>query len=182
MTFPPVSTSYLTPRGEPRPVLVVGPALGTSAAALWGACAVELAGSFDVLGWDLPGHADSPPANETFSLAELASAVLGAIDQALDERNEPGAAVRYAGVSIGGAVGLQLLCDRPERIAAATLLATGAVIGSSADWIERADLVRSQGTDALRTSAPEPMVRGRLHRAGAGHRRRLGRRISGDRR
>ncbi len=97
MTAVRVSTRYLTERAdrtEPHPVLVVGPALGTSAAALWGRCATELAGSFDVLAWDLPGHGGSEPATAAFTIGELAAAVLAAIDTALTERGEPGAAVR----------------------------------------------------------------------------------------
>ena len=54
--------------------------------------------------------------------ADLAAAVLALADS-------PGAAFHYAGDSVGGAVGLQLLLDAPDRISSATLLCTGAVIG-----------------------------------------------------
>jgi 3-oxoadipate enol-lactonase/4-carboxymuconolactone decarboxylase len=51
----------------------------------------------------------------------------------------------YAGNSIGGAVGLQLLLDAPDRVASAVLLSTGAKIGESRSWHERAALVRRAG-------------------------------------
>ena len=38
------------------PLLVLGPSLGTSATALWSACATHLTDAFDVVAWDLPGH------------------------------------------------------------------------------------------------------------------------------
>jgi 3-oxoadipate enol-lactonase/4-carboxymuconolactone decarboxylase len=55
----------------------------------------------------------------------------------------------YAGDSVGGAVGLQLLLDAPQRVASATLLCTGARIGSPESWQERVDTVRASGTPAL---------------------------------
>ena len=55
----------------------------------------------------------------------------------------------YAGDSVGGAVGLQLLLDAPDRIAAAVIISSGAKIGDADGWTERADLVRAVGTPAL---------------------------------
>jgi len=55
----PVPTLAGTPLGGRGPRLLVGPALGTSAATLWARCAAELADHFEVIGWDLPGHGGS---------------------------------------------------------------------------------------------------------------------------
>ena len=52
-----------------RPLLVVGPSLGTSSAVLWGGTAALLANDYDVVAWDLPGHGVSPKATETFDVA-----------------------------------------------------------------------------------------------------------------
>jgi len=46
-------------------------------------------------------------------------------------------------------VGLQLLLDHPGRITAATLLCTGARIGTPQGWAERAELVRTNGTSEV---------------------------------
>ena len=57
-----------------------------------------------MVGWDLPGHGTSAPATGPFTVAELAEGVLGLAG------DRP---FHYAGDSVGGAVGLQLLLDRP---------------------------------------------------------------------
>jgi 3-oxoadipate enol-lactonase/4-carboxymuconolactone decarboxylase len=124
--------------GADRPLLLLGPSIGNSLGTLWGAVAAQLADRFHVVGWDLPGHGRSAPA-VGFSVADLAAAVLA-------ESEEP---FQYAGVSLGGAVGQQLLLDAPDRVVRATLFATGPRIGMPADWHARAARVRAEGTGWL---------------------------------
>ncbi|GIE75556.1 3-oxoadipate enol-lactonase [Actinoplanes philippinensis] len=133
-----------------RPLLLLGPSVGTSAATLWAACADRLYGRYHVVGWDLPGHGASAPATGPFTIADLAREVL-----ALAGRIRPGEAFHYAGDSIGGAVGLQLLLDAPDRVAAAALLCTGAKIGEPAMWHDRAALVRAEGVESVVAGARE---------------------------
>jgi 3-oxoadipate enol-lactonase/4-carboxymuconolactone decarboxylase len=134
-----------------QPLLLLGPSLGTSAEALWARCVAHLGGDYHVVGWDLPGHGRSAPAAAGFGIAGLAKSVLE-----LADRIRPDATIRYAGDSIGGAVGLQLLLDAPDRVAAAVLLCTGAKIGEAAGWRQRAEAVRADGTQAaLRAADPE---------------------------
>jgi 3-oxoadipate enol-lactonase/4-carboxymuconolactone decarboxylase len=128
-------------------LLILGPSLGTSAATLWAQVADRLVERLRVIGWDLPGHGRSP-ASGPFLVAELAAAVLALVD-----RLAPGSTFRYAGVSVGGAVGLQLVLDAPQRVSAATLLCTGAVIGTPEDWRARAVVVRRDGVEAVRESS-----------------------------
>ncbi|MCV7384007.1 4-carboxymuconolactone decarboxylase [Mycolicibacter longobardus] len=123
-------------------LLLLGPSLGTSATALWGPAAQQLAEHLRVVAWDLPGHGRSPAA--PFRMPDLAAGVLALVDEIV-----PRPAFHYAGVSIGGAVGLQLLLDAPERLSSATLLCTGAVIGRAEDWATRAATVRASGTGTL---------------------------------
>ncbi|MGH3413786.1 MAG: 4-carboxymuconolactone decarboxylase [Marmoricola sp.] len=132
--------------GDPGlPLLVVGPSLGTSAETLWGSTAQLLADDFHVVGWDLPGHGHNQDAAEGFGVADLAGAVL-----ALVERTRPGATrFCYAGDSIGGAVGQQLLLDAPDRVRAAALLCTAPRFGEPQGWRDRADLVRRSGTPTM---------------------------------
>lgn len=94
MSRPELAGTWLTPPHPDRPLLVVGPALGTTVEALWGRCARELAGTYAVLGWDLPGHGRSPAPDGPFAIADLGDAVLALADSPF----------AYAGVSIGGAV------------------------------------------------------------------------------
>jgi 3-oxoadipate enol-lactonase len=119
----------------------VGPSLGTSVETLWSAAARRLARTFYVLGWDLPGHGVSPPPRDAFSIADLAAAVVGIVDDKIGERP-----FTYAGVSAAGAVGLHLLLRYPERIVSAALICTAARIGDPDDWRSRAQVVRSAGT------------------------------------
>jgi 3-oxoadipate enol-lactonase/4-carboxymuconolactone decarboxylase len=75
--------------------------------------------------------------------------VLAAVDRTLEARGRSGATFGYAGDSVGGAVGLQLLLDAPERVEAAVLLCTGAKIGGAGTWSERIEQVRGSGTAGL---------------------------------
>jgi 3-oxoadipate enol-lactonase/4-carboxymuconolactone decarboxylase len=135
----------VTLRNAPgRPLLVLGPSLGTSAETLWGRCVAGLGGDWHVVGWDLPGHGRSAPAHAGFGVPGLAKGVLELVD-----RIRPDATFRYAGDSVGGAVGLQLLLDAPHRVEAAVLLCTGAKIGESAGWWQRAETVRAEGMQAV---------------------------------
>jgi 3-oxoadipate enol-lactonase len=140
------------------PLLVLGPSLGTSAI-LWDAAAARLRTRFRTLQWDLPGHGNGPAAREVFTVAELAEGVI----RLLDELDEP--RVSFAGVSLGGAVGLELLLAHPDRVDAAAIVCSGAVIGTPAGWAERAAGVRASGTpsvvvpSAQRWFAPGSMTR-----------------------
>jgi 3-oxoadipate enol-lactonase / 4-carboxymuconolactone decarboxylase len=120
------------------PLLLLGPSLGTSAATLWGAVAQRLTAHARVVGWDLPGHGRSGRA-ESFTIEGLADAVLALADRLNVESFD------YAGDSVGGCVGLQLALDAPHRVTTATLLCTGAAIGTPHDWYDRAATVRTDG-------------------------------------
>ena len=138
------------------PLLVLGPSLGTSAATLWTACAAGLTDVFDVVAWDLPGHGHNRSVpEEPFTMAELAAGVLAVVDDLLTERGEPRGSFFYAGDSVGGAVGLQLLLDAPDRVVAAALLCSGARIGTEESWSERATAARTSGTPSLVTASAE---------------------------
>jgi len=146
---PQVTTVELTQSRE-RPLLVVGSSLGTSVTALWGRCARLLENRFHVVGWDLPGHGrNTAPAPELLSMADLAAGVLAAVDELLVDRGEPGSRFGYAGDSVGGAVGLELLLESPKRITTAVLVCTGARIGEAPAWRDRRELVLRAGTQAV---------------------------------
>ena len=159
MTAPPELTGVhfntadgATP-GLGKPLLVLGPSLGTSTATLWGACAGLLTERYHVIGWDLPGHGGSPAARQFFDIPALAASVLALVDGVLTDRGERGGTFVYAGVSVGGAVGLQLLLDYPGRISAAATICSGARIGTPQSWLERAETVRANGTPSMVTGS-----------------------------
>jgi len=123
--------------------LVLGPSLGTSADACWGTAAALLRDDFDIVAWELPGHGtDHGPVPEDLTVADLAARVLDLVDGPF----------LYAGDSIGGQVGLQLLLDAPDRVLGAVLCCTGAKIGDETMWSERTAAVRASGTASLVTA------------------------------
>ena len=142
------------------PLLVCGPSLGTSATTLWSRVAELLEDDFHVVGWDLPGHGvnKAVPA-DSFDMAGLAAGVLTFVDGVLGERGEPGGSFAYAGDSVGGAVGLQLLLDQPHRVRTAALACTGARLGDESMWRERADHVRRSGTPVMVESSAQRWFR-----------------------
>ncbi|BBZ26053.1 3-oxoadipate enol-lactonase [Mycolicibacterium madagascariense] len=124
------------------PVLLLGPSLGTSADTLWSRAAQHLRAHLRVVAFDLPGHGRSP-VGAPVTIADLAAGVLALADRLGADT------FHYAGDSVGGCIGLQLLLDAPDRVRTATLLCTGASIGDAAGWRERAATVRAEGTTAL---------------------------------
>jgi 3-oxoadipate enol-lactonase len=137
MSVPPIRATRSGTAGAP--LLVLGPSLGTSTV-LWEDAAALLGTQFDILAWDLPGHGLSPASREPFTVAELADAVLAL---AGDRR------FHYAGVSLGGAVGLELALRHPERVDRFSMICSLAKFGEASSWEERAALVRAQSTSAL---------------------------------
>lgn len=143
-------------RRDGLPLLVLGPSLGTSASGLWSACVEHLVEHFDVLAWDLPGHGHNTGVPEDpFTMQDLAAAVLVVVDEVMVQRGTPHDAFAYAGDSVGGAVGLQLLLDAPERVASAVLLCTGARIGTADSWRDRVAQVTASGTASLVSASAE---------------------------
>ncbi|MDN3903756.1 alpha/beta fold hydrolase [Arthrobacter sp. YD2] len=146
MSVPAIKASRLSAAGPAAPVLIAGPSLGTAVTPLWSRTAAAL-DTFTVIGWDLPGHGASPAAAGAFSLEDLAAGVANLVNGARNAGDiAPEAPVYYAGVSLGGAVGLQLALDHGELFQAVAVLCSGAKIGDADGWAERGETVRVQGT------------------------------------
>ncbi len=122
------------------PLVVLGPGIGTSVTNLYGGVASQLSDEIHVVGWDLPGHGVSAPAQE-FTVAELARGVLDAVSGHVSS-----GPFHYVGTSIGGAVGQQLLAEHADQLASLTLISTTDYFPDPAGWHERADLVAQAGT------------------------------------
>ncbi|EMY32207.1 3-oxoadipate enol-lactonase [Arthrobacter crystallopoietes BAB-32] len=148
MTVPEITPTLLS-EGSGKPVLIAGAGLGTGAQALWGD-AVPFLADFQVIGVDLPGHGASPASTETFTVAELAAAVATVVEK-LRASGEIAndAPVYYAGVSLAGALGLQLGLDYPELFKGIGVLCSGAKIGEPQAWLDRAETVRTAGTPTM---------------------------------
>ncbi|MFF6947384.1 3-oxoadipate enol-lactonase [Streptomyces iakyrus] len=130
------------------PPLLLGPSLGTSYA-LWDAVAPELSISHRVVSWDLPGHGGSAAGliKAGATVGDLAGLVLALADSLGIER------FAYAGVSLGGAVGLHLAVHHPQRLASLAVICSSAHFNGSRPWEERAALVRREGLAGLAENA-----------------------------
>ncbi|WP_405542225.1 3-oxoadipate enol-lactonase [Streptomyces phaeochromogenes] len=130
------------------PPLLLGPSLGTSTA-LWDKVAPELSVTHRVVRWELPGHGDSPAGliGPGATVADLAALVLALADSLGLDR------FSYAGVSLGGAVGLHLAVHHPERIERLAVICSSAHFNGSRPWEERAALVRAEGLAGLAEGA-----------------------------
>ncbi|MBZ6130567.1 bifunctional 3-oxoadipate enol-lactonase/4-carboxymuconolactone decarboxylase PcaDC [Streptomyces olivaceus] len=126
------------------PPLLLGPSLGTSYA-LWDAVAPELSVAHRVVRWDLPGHGGSAAdlVAPGAGVGDLAGLVLALADSLGLER------FAYAGVSLGGAVGLHLAVHHPGRVASLAVLCSSAHFGGAKPWQERAARVRAKGAEGL---------------------------------
>ncbi|HEY5223046.1 MAG TPA: 4-carboxymuconolactone decarboxylase [Microbacteriaceae bacterium] len=123
-------------------LLVLGPSLGTTSE-LWSSVLEALSEHHRVLRYDLPGHGFSPATTQPFTVADLADAVIELVDEV------GGGAFHYAGVSLGGAIGLELGLRHSSRLLSLTAICTGAKIGEVAEWNARAAQVRASGTASV---------------------------------
>jgi 3-oxoadipate enol-lactonase len=139
----PLRGSLAGPAGAP--VLVLGNSIGTTPS-VWAPQAEVLGRHFRLLRFDYPGHGGSPAPAGPYSIADLAGGVLAL----LDARGIGVAS--YAGISLGGMVGMWLAAHAPGRISRLALCCTSACLDLG--WAERAALVRSRGMRPVADATP----------------------------
>jgi 3-oxoadipate enol-lactonase len=86
-----------------------------------------------------PGHGGAP-LEPVGDVAGLARRVL---------RDVPATRFSFVGVSLGGAVGMRIALDEPERIDRLVLCCTSARFGAPEPWRERAATVRAGGMETV---------------------------------
>lgn len=137
------SVAYRLLGSEVNPLIVLAHPLGMSQA-VWDDVIPALLPRYRVLTWDLPGHGASQAVSGTqVTPADLAEELLALVALAGVQR------FHFAGTSIGGVVGQQLIAAHPDRLLSATLTNTGAVIGNPDLWNTRAGRVRQEGLAAM---------------------------------
>ncbi|MFD5816570.1 4-carboxymuconolactone decarboxylase [Streptomyces sp. NPDC127038] len=132
---------------EDAPVLILGPSLGTTWH-MWDRQVPELAKSWRIFRFDLPGHGGAP-AYPAGSVSELAGRLLTTLDQLGIQH------FGYAGCAFGGAIGLELALRRPERVASLALIAASPRFGTADEFRQRGVIVRSNGLDPIARTSPE---------------------------
>ena len=128
------------PQGAP--VVVLSNSLGSDTS-LWDRQLGELAAGHRVLRYDHRGHGRSPVPPGPYTMAGLGGDVLALLDALAIER------CSFAGASLGGAVGMWLAAEAPDRIDRLALCCTSARFGAPEMWLERAAVIRGEGTAVL---------------------------------
>lgn len=119
------------------PVLLLGSSLGTTQE-MWQPQLALLEQQFRVVRFDHRGHGDSAGPPGPYTIDDLGRDVVALLDD-LDV-----ARVSYAGLSLGGMVGMWLAATVPDRIERLALLCTSASLAASATaWRARAAGVRA---------------------------------------
>jgi 3-oxoadipate enol-lactonase len=117
--------------------VVLSGSLGATGA-MWDAQAEALSG-FDVVRVEHPGHGGAPM-EDVRDVRGLTQRVLDAVEA---ER------FSFVGLSLGGAIGMQLALEAPARVERLVLAATSPRFGTAGTWDERIALVRSGGMEAV---------------------------------
>jgi 3-oxoadipate enol-lactonase/4-carboxymuconolactone decarboxylase len=123
------------------PVVVLGPSLGTTRR-MWDGAAATLAQRYRVVQFDLLGHGTSAVPEGPYTIGRIGGAVLDLLDDL------GVGTVNYAGVSMGGMLGMWLAINAPERIERLALVCTSAHLPGG-NWMERAAQVRAHGTASI---------------------------------
>jgi 3-oxoadipate enol-lactonase len=124
------------------PVLVLGNSLGTTRE-LWEPQLDALGQRFRLLRYEHRGHGGSPAPPGPYAISGLGADVLALLDDF-----EVGTAY-YAGVSLGGMVGIWLAANAPDRVEALALCCTSACLQPAELWLDRAAAVRSGGLGSI---------------------------------
>jgi 3-oxoadipate enol-lactonase len=127
---------------EDAPVLVASNSLGTTPR-MWDDQAPALLERFRLLRYDHRGHGNSPVPAGSYKIDDLGRDVLTLLDRLEVER------FSFCGLSIGGAVGMWLAGELPERVERLVLCCTAARFAPPEQWNERAETVRSEGVGAI---------------------------------
>ncbi len=123
------------------PSLVLGGSLGTTAS-VWDPLLPAMTSDFRVVRYDHLGHgqSDNPPG--PYTIERLGLAVLGLLDRLGLDR------VAYAGLSLGGMVGIWLAANAPDRIDRVALMCTAARVPAG-PWRDRITAVEAGGIPAI---------------------------------
>ena len=136
-------TAGFSVHGDPvLPPLLLGNSLGTTSQ-MWSAQIPELARHFYVIAFDHRGHGKSESPPGPWEIGDLGHDVVGVLDQLRVDR------ASYAGVSLGGMVGMWMAANAPERIDRLMVICTSAHLAAPGYWRDRAAKVRAAGMASI---------------------------------
>jgi 3-oxoadipate enol-lactonase len=135
--------NHQTTGPDDAPVVLLASSLGTNHA-MWAPQLDALSKSFRVVAFDHRGHGASEAPPGPYTIEDLGQDVLELLDTIEAER------ASYVGISLGGAVGLWLAQNAPDRFHRFALLCPPVNPAANAQtWIDRAAQVRKEGTQAI---------------------------------
>jgi 3-oxoadipate enol-lactonase len=128
------------------PVVVLGSSLGTTIE-MWRPALALLERRYRIVRFDHRGHGRSPLPPGPADIADLGGDVLALLERLELER------VSYAGVSLGGMVGMWLAAHAPERIERLVCVCSSAYLPPPEVWATRAASVREAGSVGVLSDA-----------------------------
>lgn len=146
MSEPKIAGIQFTEHDPSKPLLVLGPGLGTAAEALWGKTAQLLADEYEIIGYDLPGHGRSAPSTDQWELDHLATVAAQIAADAIAGTNRK---AYFAGVSLSGAVALRVAALHGEVFDRVAMVCASPKFATPEAWQERAEFVSKAGTPAM---------------------------------
>lgn len=129
---------YVVDGSADSPTLVLGNPLGTTLE-VWDAMMADLTEHFQVVRFDVRGHGGSVQKTANWTISDLASDVLAVLDDLGIRR------AHFAGMSLGGALGMYVAIHYPERINRLALVCTAAQISTPDYWRKQARTIRNHG-------------------------------------
>jgi 3-oxoadipate enol-lactonase len=138
----PVEVAHTVTGPGDAPVLVLSSSLGATRA-MWDAQVGALSDRFRVVAYDHRGHGESPVPAGPYAIEDVARDAVALLDRLGVER------AHFAGLSLGGMVGMWLGAHAPERVDRLVLLCTSAKLGPPEMWADRAAQVRTGGTGTI---------------------------------
>jgi 3-oxoadipate enol-lactonase len=139
------------------PVLVLSNSLATDFG-LWSTNLPAWTSTFRVLRYDQRGHGGSEVTPGPYTLELLGRDVLELLDAVGVER------ASFCGLSLGGATGMWLAVNAPNRIERLVLACTSPRFGEPEQWLDRARIVRSEGLEAISDAVLGRWFTPRFHR------------------
>ncbi|WP_254206899.1 bifunctional 3-oxoadipate enol-lactonase/4-carboxymuconolactone decarboxylase PcaDC [Nocardia alni] len=137
-----VELAYLEYGDSGSPVVVFIGSIGSDAT-MWGPQAHVLAERFRVICVDHRGHGKSPVVPGPYSMADLGGDVVALLNRLGVGR------VHLVGLSLGGAVAQWIAAHHASRVRTLTLLCTSPAFTPARGWIDRAEIVRTQGLSSI---------------------------------
>jgi 3-oxoadipate enol-lactonase len=134
---------------EGAPALLIAHSLGSDLSQ-WEPQMPSLTRRFRVIRYDSRGHGLSEPTPGPYSVEQLGRDALAILDTLKVKK------AHFMGLSLGGAVGMWLMINAPERIDRAILANTNACFGHPDVWNARIKQALAEGLDAM---APGTMDR-----------------------